>query len=53
METDARKVVPGHFSLEFSTWNIDGMAGSEHNVKGGQIYYCFGNGVFQSMEYGG
>lgn len=53
METDVRKVVPGHFSLVFGKWNNDGMAGSEDNVKAGQIYYCFGNGVFQSMEYGG
>lgn len=49
MEPIVRKVIPGHFSLVFSKWNIDGMAG-RNKVKGGQIYYCFGNGVFQLRE---
>lgn len=47
MESIARKVVPGHFSLVPTKWNIDGMAGRGTN------YYCFGNGVFQSRKYGG
>jgi hypothetical protein len=47
VETIVRKVCPGHFSLVFSKWNIDGMAGSENNVKDGK------NKVFQSMEHGG
>lgn len=29
METIVRKVVPGHLSLVFSKWNIDGMAGGK------------------------
>ena len=41
MESIARKVVPGHFSLVFTKWNIDGMAGRED-----KFYCCFGNGVF-------
>lgn len=53
MEPIVRKVFPGHFSLVFGKWNIDGMAGSKNKVKGGQIYYCFGNGIFQLREYGG
>ena len=44
METIVRKVVPGHFSLVFSKWNIDGMAGTENNVREEQIYRCFAMG---------
>ena len=47
METIVRKVVPGHFSLVFSKWNIDGMAGSEKMPRVEKIR------VFLSMEYGG
>lgn len=52
METIVRKVYPGHFSLEFNTWNIDGMAGRE-NHKGRTNSPLFRQWVFQSREYGG
>ena len=44
METDERKVVPGHFSLVFGKWSNDGMAGCEDNVTDGKIW------IFQSRN---
>lgn len=54
METSVRTVVSRVISLSCSASGASmEWPGVMNNVKGGQIYYCFGNGVFQSREYGG
>lgn len=54
METIVRTAVSRVISLSCSASGASmEWPGVKNSEKGGQIYYCLGNGVFQSREYGG